>query len=295
MVLFLRRIAKTECLPAPMGFSGMLEGLRDGPMPTEGFNWDQIDHALVNLKLQSLSAAMWEKIGADETTIRHENRQNLNASTVPYLLVQIRERRTDEWALKKYTIYCDTWKQQGHDKTPEFVRAVRDRAIKPFIRQRLLSIRSKMEEEARQTNSPPEHLKVQLEAVRLSMLRLEDRWTRSLEMEAKELEHGSGNAAGGPRNPKPRAEAPKRRVSRPKPQCFIEAARLLRLRGNKGLGVVDFCRLMDSKAEQYPTTEKYKPPASWDVRTFYEKYLQRPNTVSRFLSAVRKHVKDTAE
>src|SRR5207248_10696919 len=106
-----------------------------------------IDHALVNLKLQTLSEEMREKMGVDERTIRHDNRHNLNASTVPYLLMQMREHRTDEWSVKKYAIYCDTWRQQGHDKTPEFVRAVRDRAIKPFIRQRLLSDLSQMEEE----------------------------------------------------------------------------------------------------------------------------------------------------
>jgi len=257
-------------------------------------SWNHIDHALVGLKLQTLSEEMRKKIDTEENTLRHENRQNLNASTLPYLLARMRESRTDEWAGEVYAIYCQTWELQGHTKTPEFVRVVRDCAIKPFIRQRLASISHVMESEAALINYPAEHLKLKVKAFQLSLQRLEDRWTRRLEIEAEELEHRSTNRERGPRS-FGTAEAPKRRVSRPKPQCFIEGARLLRLRGNKGLGVVDFCRLMDSKAEQYPTTEKYKPPASWDVRTFYEKYLQRPNTVSRFLSAVRKHVKETAE
>jgi hypothetical protein len=254
------------------------------------FSWNHIDHALIRLKLQSLSEEMRKKIDAEESTLRHDNRENLNASTLPYLLTQMRERRIDEWTGDVYAIYCQTWELQGHDKTPEFVQVVCDCAIKPFIRQQLASMSHQMELEAARTNYPPEHLKLKVKAFQLSVHRLEDRWARRLEIEAKELEHSSNNRERGTSKLENRAEVPKRRASRAKPPCFAQAIRLLRIPGNKDLGLRDFCRLMDSKAEQYPTSKKYKPPATWQVRTFHDKCLQRPNTVSRFLFEVRKHV-----
>jgi hypothetical protein len=77
-----------------------------------------------------------------------------------------------------------------------------------------------------------------------------------------------------------------RRATRPKPQCFELAVE--QLRKNSELTLVEFCRLMDRKAAQFPNSQKYLPPKSWRVRSFFEQYKKRSNTVSRFLSDVRK-------
>jgi hypothetical protein len=37
--------------------------------------------------------------------------------------------RTDEWARRKYEIYCKCWYEQGHCISPEFVREARTRGI----------------------------------------------------------------------------------------------------------------------------------------------------------------------
>lgn len=86
----------------------------------------------------------------------------------------------------------------------------------------------------------------------------------------------------------PASNLTKRRTPRTKAPCFDAAVTLLRK--DPKLPLVEFCREMDFRAAQYPSGKKYKPPVSWNVRTFYDQYRIRSNTVSRFLSEVRKHI-----
>jgi hypothetical protein len=62
------------------------------------FAWNLIDHTLVGLKLSDLSEEMRKSIEDEERQIRDDNRLNQNSQAVPSLLVQMHERRTDEWA-----------------------------------------------------------------------------------------------------------------------------------------------------------------------------------------------------
>jgi hypothetical protein len=75
------------------------------------------------------------------------------------------------------------------------------------------------------------------------------------------------------------------RPGRPKPPCFESAAE--QLRQKPALTLLEFCQLMDRKADQYQNTSKYLPPKTWGVRCFKEQYDKRSNTVSRFLFSVR--------
>jgi hypothetical protein len=103
---------------------------------------------------------------------------------------------------------------------------------------------------------------------------------------------GSGVAIAGP--PRPVVAAPsKRKRVRPRPRCFAVAVELLRK--NPNLKLIEFCRAMDTKAEQYPSALKYKPPKAWGVSTFFDQYRNRSNTVSRFLSDVRRHIETSRE
>jgi hypothetical protein len=86
----------------------------------------------------------------------------------------------------------------------------------------------------------------------------------------------------------PVSNSRKRRVPRVKAPCFAAAVALLKK--DPELPLVEFCREMDFRAAQYPSGQKYKPPVSWNARTFYDQYRVRSNTVSRFLSEVRKHI-----
>ncbi len=86
----------------------------------------------------------------------------------------------------------------------------------------------------------------------------------------------------------PVSKSRKRRVPRMKAPCFAAAVALLKK--DPKLPLVEFCREMDFRAAQYSSGQKYKPPVSWNARTFYDQYRVRSNTVSRFLSEVRKHI-----
>jgi hypothetical protein len=80
-----------------------------------------------------------------------------------------------------------------------------------------------------------------------------------------------------------------KRTTRAKPPCFEVAVD--QLRGKPELTLIEFCRLMDSKAEQYPSTQKYRPPKTWEVRSFGQQYERRRNTISRFLCGVRQVIR----
>jgi hypothetical protein len=50
------------------------------------FNWQDIDHSLVSLKLTDLAEEMHNQIRKDEARIQFENLHNLNIGAVPSLL-----------------------------------------------------------------------------------------------------------------------------------------------------------------------------------------------------------------
>lgn len=81
-------------------------------------------------------------------------------------------------------------------------------------------------------------------------------------------------------------DVPKKRAQKPSPQCYAVIEMLIR--DNPTLDASALVKVMDSKAEQYPTSGKYHPPPKWKARSFREQYQRRPNTVSALLSRLRK-------
>jgi len=153
------------------------------------FNWQDIDHSLVGLKLSELAEEMHRQIHADERRIQFENRHNLNTSAVPSLVLRMKEQRADEWARRACDIYYDVWRIQGRTKSANFIRAVFARGIRPMLAARTIAIAHEFGWFARRRCFPTELAKVHLNGFRLRMRRLEDRWRRRLEVEAKECEH----------------------------------------------------------------------------------------------------------
>ena len=96
------------------------------------FRWDDIDHSFVRLKLIDLAQEMQRQIEEDRKRIQFENRGNLNHSAVPSLILKMQLTRTEEWARRKYEIYCRVWQTQGRIKSADFVRAVSARALETF-------------------------------------------------------------------------------------------------------------------------------------------------------------------
>jgi hypothetical protein len=148
----------------------------------------------MSLKLTNLAEEMHRQIVADERRIQFENRGNLNSNAVPSLVLQMKQDRADEWARRVYEIYCDVWQTQGYVKSAAFVRAVYARGIVPVLRGRTGGIASEFARFATATSFPIEIGNAHMLSLRLNMQRLEDRWHRRLEIEAKQCEHAEQRA-----------------------------------------------------------------------------------------------------
>jgi hypothetical protein len=157
------------------------------------FRWEDIDHRLVVLKLVDLSEEMRSRIRADERRIRFENRLNLNSNTVPSLILQMKVERADERARREYEIYCEVWQTQGYMKSAAFVRRVCAHIVQ-MLGVRSNSIAHEFSRSARRTSLPFSLRAAHLNSLDLRMRRLQGRWQRRLEIEAKELEHAERRA-----------------------------------------------------------------------------------------------------
>jgi hypothetical protein len=155
----------------------------------ESFHWEDLDHGLLSLKLLDLAEDMHALVKADERRIQFENRGNANANTVPSLVLQMKQNRADEWAGKTYEMYCEVWKTQGHAKSAAFLRAVFSHAIVPLLRARARAIATEFSLFGVRTSFPGTIQAAHLQGLKLNMQRLEDRWRRRLEIEAKECAH----------------------------------------------------------------------------------------------------------
>jgi hypothetical protein len=130
---------------------------------------------------------------------------NLNSNTVPSLVLKMKQDCADEWARRVYEIYCDVWQTQGRIKSAAFVRAVSARAVQPTLQTRAGAIAAQFSKFATATNFPFMLRDAHLKSLELKMLRLESRWRRRLEIEAREREHAErtknlANSTSSPEN-----------------------------------------------------------------------------------------------
>jgi DNA-binding CsgD family transcriptional regulator len=152
------------------------------------FRWEDIDHRLVTLKLLELAEQMRVQIKEAKAQIQLDNRGNSNGSAVLSLILKMNQERTEEWARRKYEIYCQVWRTRGHIKSAAFIRAVAARAVLDTFRSRTPAIAAEFSKSALRTNVPFTMRDAMLNRFRLDMQRMEDRWRRRLEIEAKECE-----------------------------------------------------------------------------------------------------------
>lgn len=332
--------------------------------PAARFRWSDLDQTLASPKLSKLTAEMQEAFFRDEAEISFEGRKRGNSAYFLPTFLDRQVQRTDEWARREYEIYCECVYEQGHCITPEFVRDIYEHAIKLLIHVRKSSIASYFSRRAHLTGERlNQHC---LNKFAREMDILSNTWLRTLEADARSLEHNSyyfssipppgslpqlrqaivdcdsrltavnveiaaqkqalamASANGGPVSKILQAirklsvakanleakrreleqiladfgkkiedtgesEPPKRRrPPRARALCFEAAIALLSKKPH--LSLVQFCREMDSNAEKFRSAPKYRPPESWETRTFYEQYQKRANTVSRFVSAVRSEI-----
>jgi hypothetical protein len=159
------------------------------PQMPPAAHWKEIDERLLRLKLVELAEEMQSQVKADEKRIRSENYGNLNTNAVSSLLLQMQQDRADEWARRTYEIYCDVWQKQGHTKSSSFLRVVFARGIQSVLHARAMVIAHEFGRSARRTNLPVALQQAHLRSLQQNMARMENRWRRRLEIEAKECEH----------------------------------------------------------------------------------------------------------
>jgi|ERR1035438_1042138 hypothetical protein len=157
------------------------------------FRWQDIDHRLVTLKLGELGEELRSRIEADERRIQFENRLNMNSNTVPSLVLQMKIERADEWARRAYEIYCEVWETQGNVKSAAFVRGICAHIVR-MLEVRTSSIANEFSRLSRGKHLPFSLRTAHLTSLNLRMARLQGRWRRRLEIEAKECEHAERRA-----------------------------------------------------------------------------------------------------
>jgi hypothetical protein len=153
------------------------------------FRWEDIDHSLVSLRRTDLAEEMFDRMKKEEARIYFENRLNLNACAIPALILEMKTKYADEYARRVYEIYDDIWKKQGHVTCAAFVRAVCSQAVVPTLRARADAIAAEFSMFALRTNFSPSTRDAMLSKFERDMERLQARWERRLEAEAKECEH----------------------------------------------------------------------------------------------------------
>jgi hypothetical protein len=78
----------------------------------------------------------------------------------------------------------------------------------------------------------------------------------------------------------------RKRPHRSKEPCYEGAAIILRTAPK--IDPRSFCIKMDRRAEQNTKDLKFQPPKSWNVRSFLEQHGKRANTISAFMTRVRR-------
>jgi len=68
------------------------------------FQWEDIDHSLISLRMTNLAEEMHAQTNADENRIRFENLGNANDMVVPSLILEMKQKRADEWTRKVYDL-----------------------------------------------------------------------------------------------------------------------------------------------------------------------------------------------
>lgn len=260
--------------------------------------WEQLDphkNPLTSLRLAKAREDTRKRLEAETRAIYRDNRDNSNSMAIPDAILKLQLKNADEIAEQEYAIFRDVWLQLGGVESAAFIRTISWKVIQPPFTARGASFAHQEQMRRRRTGG----LRPVIPHVEIctALDSLKHQWREKLEIKALEWEaqaHGSVLTTALRRNTvgsttvqmKPAARG--KRATRPKTPCFESA--IEQLRKNSGLKLLEFCQLMDRKADQFRRTQKYLPPTSWGVRSFCEQHKKRSNTVSRFLSEVRKAI-----
>jgi hypothetical protein len=152
-------------------------------MPTEAEAWAQINHRLVNLKIQQASKAFREGYS---DRLPSEPRGNRWGQFVRW--AEIRLERANAWTEKLYAIHLEVWDKQKRTRTPEFLRAVLQRALVLGIEASIGTAKSHLTLTATRLGMGAHRMAPLLQHLVLAKSRLISEWTTRIEIEALELQ-----------------------------------------------------------------------------------------------------------
>lgn len=159
----------------------------------DDFRWEQLDQRLVTPKVSELSQEIQRRAIEGERKAAFETRQIGNAAGFATRFFDFHEKLTDEWAARLFGAYCEAWKQQGCEISPEFVNAVRDRAILTLIATRQTVVSDAYSRRPVASGMPQRS--TALGSWKRRMDSLAARWRQRLEAEAAASEQRSAAAA----------------------------------------------------------------------------------------------------
>jgi hypothetical protein len=145
------------------------------------------DESLAQLRLQDLSEEMQKNVAEDERQIRFGQRNNQNRAAVPALLLEMHERRTEEWARRSLVVYRDVWTRQGNSVTGPFLMAAFEKSIPTVIAARSAAVVHQFNLLALRTGQKGQ-FQAQLGEFARKMARLAAKLKRETEIEAKTLD-----------------------------------------------------------------------------------------------------------
>jgi hypothetical protein len=150
-------------------------------MAAGAFDWQQIDHEQVRLKLDALAKTMRDEIQAEVKRLRSACRRNRDAAGFPTYFSRLLIVLTGKWAEKTFAIYRDIWEKQGNVMTPSVVLAVAQRVIRPLIQTRKVAATSEF-----RRMGLPYHEARELQD---RFMHLDEEWKRRLEIEAAKCDY----------------------------------------------------------------------------------------------------------
>ena len=135
----------------------------------------------------------------DFQQIHYLNTGNQNAMTIPSQRFEMQLLRIGEMAARIYDMYCEVWRCQQRDLSPDFLRAVSNNGIRMLISARTGSFIFELGLEHQRTNRPDSQwLKAATQSFKRNTELLLGEWQRIAEIDGKTLEY---MLAGTPSNP----------------------------------------------------------------------------------------------
>src|SRR5215470_1569019 len=154
----------------------------------DDFRWEDLDQRLVSLKLADVAERMQKE--ATDATRKAALETNKSGNSGGYFarLLELQEQITDAWAKALYETYCEVWLIQGHQPTPDFIRAVSRKAVRELIGSRKGAVEESIQLYCARTRRSSGKSAALAHLTRLTY-KLASKWDRRLEAEARALEY----------------------------------------------------------------------------------------------------------